>query len=187
MLDVELEVRRGALELLPRFERSVEVDAVCGERVRERDPVGVATSAQLGLVAHRPAGRRGAEERAAEPGALLVGPVHEPHRQRQCPLLRDAPHHLDAGEDVEAAVEPAAVRHRVDVAPDEERALRGAGQREPLVAGLVDLLLGAGRDNLLAQPLARALPGLGPGDSLRPVLVAGQLLQLAQLGDGPVR
>ena len=40
---------------------------------------------------------------------------------------------------------------------------------------------------LLAQPLARALPRLGPGDALRPVLVAGQLPQLAELGDGAFR
>ena len=68
---------------------------------------------------------------------------------------------------------------------EQERALRGARQREPLVPGLVDLLLGADGDDLLAQPLAGALPGLGPRDALRAVLVAGQLLQLAELRDGP--
>jgi hypothetical protein len=52
------------------------------------------------------------------------------------------------------------------------------------IAGLVDFFLGTGRDRLLAQPLARALPRLGPGDALRTVLVAGQLPQLAELGDG---
>ena len=178
---------RRVLELPPRLERAVEVDSVLGERVRERDPVGVAPLAQLVLIAHRPGGRGGAEERAAEPGALLVGPVHEPHGQRRRPVLGDPPQHLDAGEHVEAAVEPAAVRHGVDVAAEQERALGRARQREPLVPGLVDLLLGARRHDLLAQPLARPLPRLGPRDALRAVLVAGQLLQLAELGDGPFR
>jgi hypothetical protein len=73
------------------------------------------------------------------------------------------------------------------VAADEQRTIGGARQREPLVAGLVDLLLGARRDDLLAQPLPRPLPRLGPRDALRAVLVAGQLLQLAELGDGAVR
>ena len=73
------------------------------------------------------------------------------------------------------------------MAAEQERALRRTREREPLVAGLVDLFLGADRDDLLAQPLARALPRLGPGDALRAVLVAGQLLQLAQLGDSPFR
>ena len=187
LLDVELEVRGRVLELRPRLERAVEVDAVLAERVRQRDPVGVAPLAQLVLIAHRAGGRRGAEERAAEAGALLVGPVDEPHGQRRRPLLGDAPQHLDCRDDVEAAVEPAAVRHRIDVAAEQERALRLARQREPLVPGLVDLLLGAGRHDLLAQPLARALPRLGPRDTLRAVLVAGQLLQLPQLRDGPFR
>ena len=102
--------------------------------------------AQLVLVGHRARRRGRAEERAAEARALLVGPVDEPHRERRRALLGDPPQHLDAGHDVQAAVEPAAVRHRVDVAADQQRALGGAAEREPLVAGLVDLLLdGAGR------------------------------------------
>ena len=36
-------------------------------------------------------------------------------------LLGDPPQHLDAGQDVEAAVEPAAVRDRVDVPADQQR------------------------------------------------------------------
>ncbi len=187
LLDVELEIRRRALELRPRLERAVEVDAVLGERVRQRDAVRVAALAQLVLVAHRAGGRRGAEERAAEAGTLLVGPVDEPHGQRRRAFLGDPAQHLDARDDVEGAVEPAAVRDGVDVAADQERPLGGARQREPLVAGLVDLFVGAGRDDLLAQPLARALPRLGPRDALRAVLVAGQLPQLAQLRDGPFR
>ena len=40
------------------------------------------------------------------------------------------------------------------------------------------------KSTFAAQPLARPLPRLGPGDALSAVLVAGQLLELAQLGDG---
>ena len=94
-----------------------------GERVGKGDPVGVAPLAQLVLVAHRAAGSRRTEERAAEPRALLVRPVHEAHCQRRRPLLGDPPQHLDARHDVEAAVEPAAVRHRIDVAADQKRTL----------------------------------------------------------------
>jgi hypothetical protein len=73
------------------------------------------------------------------------------------------------------------------VAADQERALGRAAQREPLVAGLVDLVLGAGRGDLLAQPRAPTFPRLRPRDTLRAVLVAGQLGELPQLGDGPLR
>ena len=39
--------------------------------------------------------------------------------------------------------------------------------------------------HLPAQPLARPLPGLCPGDPLRAVLVPGELLELTKLVDGP--
>ena len=97
-------------------------------------------------------------------------------------LRRDPAQHLDAGNDVEAAVEPAAVRHRVDVPAEEQRAIGLAAKREPLVARLVDLLDRAGRRDLVAQPGARRLPRLGPRDALRAVLVAGELLQFPQFG-----
>ncbi len=61
---------------------------------------------------------------------------------------------------------------------------RLAAQRPPLVARLVDLLVERQPGELLPQPAARRLPGVGPGDALGAVLVAGELLQLAQLGDG---
>ena len=158
-----------------------------GERVGQRDAVGVAPLAQLVLVGHRAGGGAGAEQRAAEARALLVGPVDEPHGDRRLALLGQPSQHLDAAHDVEAAVEPAAVRHGVDVAADEQRALGGAAQREPLVAGLVDLLLDRHGGELPAQPLARPLPRLRPGDALGAVLVSGQLLELAQLLDGAGR
>jgi hypothetical protein len=123
LLDVQLEVGGGVLELPARLDRAVEVDAVLAQCVRQRDPVAVGQPPQLVLVGHRAGRRRRAEQRAAEARALLVGPVDQAHGQRRLALLRDPPQHLDTGDDVEAAVEPAAVRHRVDVAADQERAV----------------------------------------------------------------
>ena len=185
LLDVELEVRGCAGKLAVRVERRVEVDTVVAERVRQRDPIRVLARPQLILVGHR-AGRRGrAEERAAEPGAFLVGPVDESHGDRRRSLGRDSAQHLDAGHDVESAVQPAAVRHRVDVATDEDRLVGGAAQGEPLIARRVDRLLRPAPFDLASQPLSRALPGLRPSNPLRAVLVPGQLLELAKLVDGP--
>ena len=70
---------------------------------------------------------------------------------------------------------------------DENGPVGVAAQREPLVAGGVHRLFGAGLGDLAAKPLARLLPCVRPGDPLRPVLVAGQLLELAELRDGPGR
>ena len=183
LLDVQLEVGGGVLEMLASS-CLVEVDAVLGEHVGERVPVGVLARAQLVLVGHRPGGGARAERRAAEARAFLVGPVDEANGRCRLALLGEAPHDLDTGDDVERAVQPAAVRHRVDVPADQHRLLGATRQRPPLVAGLVDLRL---ERNLLVQPVLRAHPGVGPGDALGAVLVAGQLLQLAKLGDGAAR
>src|SRR5215218_2214732 len=181
LLDVQLEVRASVLELRARLERAVELHPVLAQRVRQRNALAIRQRAQVVLVGQRAGRRRRAEERAAEPGALLVGPLDEPDRDRRLALLRDPPQHLEAGQHVQTAVQPAPVRHRVDVTADQERPLRPATQREPLVPRLVDLELGAGRRDLRSQPLARALPRLGPGDPLRTLGVPRQLPELAQL------
>ena len=184
LLDVELEVGGRAGELAVCVERRVEIDPVFTERVGQRDPVGVGARPELVLVGHRPGRGRRAEERATEPGAFLVGPVDEAHGDRRLSLCRDSAQNFDAGDDVECAVEPAAVRDRVDVAADEDGPVRGAAQGEPLVACRVDGLLRSGSFQLPAQPLAGLLPGLGPRDPLSAVVVPGQLLELAELIDG---
>src|SRR5438874_182302 len=65
-----------------------------------------------------------------------------------------------------------------------KRAIGLARQREPLVSGRVDRLFGSGTVEPSAEPFAGALPRIGPGHALGAVFVAGQLLKLAQLGDG---
>ena len=184
LLDVQLEVSECALELLPCIQRPVEVDAVRGDCVGKRHAVRVAELPQLVLVGHRAGRRARPEERAAETRALLVGPVHEPHGHRRLALLGDPPQHLDARHDVQGPVEPAAVRDGVDVAADQERAVVTPRKREPLAAGLVGLLAGARPLDPPGEPLPRPRPRVRPGHTLSAVLVARQLLQLAELGDG---
>jgi hypothetical protein len=183
LLDVQLEVGGCVRELRPRIERGVEVDAESPDRLGQRRAVGVLQRTQVVLVGHRAGSGRGAEEGAAEAGALLVGPGDEPDGQRRLALLGDPAQHLGGGDDVERAVEPAAVGDRVEMPAEDERALVGAAQRPPLVAGRIEALLRARAIELPRHPLLRAAPGICPGDPLRPVLVARQLLQLAQLGD----
>ncbi len=43
-------------------------------------------------------------------------------------LLGDAPKNLNAGQHIEAAIEPAAVRHRIHMAADQKRVLGVGGQ-----------------------------------------------------------
>ena len=188
LLDVELEVRRRVLELR------------CAPRARGRGRRRARRARRAARCRRASRRSRSSSWSAIEPAAAEEPKSERPKRAPSSsaqltsrtvsggvPSSAIRRSTSTPASDVEAAVEPAAVRHRVDVAAEQERALRGARQREPLVPGLVDLLLGARRRDLLAQPLARALPRLGPRDALRAVLVAGQLLQLAELGDGPFR
>ncbi len=143
LLDVQLQVGSRVLELAPRVERRVEIDAVRADRVGERDPVRVAALPQLGLVVHRPGGGARAEQRAPEARALLVGPAHEADGHRGLALLGEAAQDLGARDHVQRAVEPAAVGDGVEVPADENLALARAAQRPPLVSGLVELVLDA--------------------------------------------
>ena len=126
LLDVELEVGGRALELRARLERAVEVDAVrarARRAARRRRGRSAARSSSWSAIEPRRGGR--AEERAAEARALLVGPVDEPDGDgRRRPPRRSGAAPRPPATHVEAAVEPAAVRDRVDVPADQHGALR---------------------------------------------------------------
>ena len=187
LLDVQLEIGGGVLELAARLGRAVEVDAVRCERLRQRDAVAVRQPAQLVLVVHRPGGRARAEQAAPEAGALLVGPVDEPHRGRAA---------LPSAASRRSTSTPAITFRQPSSQPPfgtesmcppiSSARSEPPAQREPLVPGLVDLLVERQPRELSAQPLPRLLPGLRPRDALRAVLVSGQLLQFAELVDGAV-
>ena len=164
-----------------RLDGPVDVDAEPAHGLRERDAVAVAQALELRLVAHRPGRRRGAEQRPSEPRPLLVGPVHEPDRDGRRAHGRDVAEHLGAGEDVEAAVEPAAVRDGVHVPADQDGAVGRAAQRVPVVAGLVALDLEREVGERVCQPGATARPGLRPRDALGAVLVTRERSQLLQV------
>ena len=124
LLDVQLEVGAPRSRAAQRASSARSRSTPCARSASgSAMPSRSVSFAQLVLVAHRARRGRRAEERAAEARALLVGPVDEPHRDRRLALLGDPAQHLDAGEHVQAAVEPAAVRHRVDVPADQQRAL----------------------------------------------------------------
>jgi hypothetical protein len=140
LLDVQLEIGGRVLELPASFDGVVEVDAVPGERVWQRIAVGVAAAAELFLVGHRAGGGARAEEAASKARSLLVRPVDEADGDRAPTLLSDPAEDLHARDDVQCPVEPASIRHGVDVAADEKRAVGCAREREPLVSRLVGLL-----------------------------------------------
>jgi hypothetical protein len=128
LLDVQLEVSEDAVE--PRGGRAgaVEVDAAGRERVLQPHAVAVAQVADVVGVELARDGRR-AEQASPEAGALLIGPVDEPHGD----LWRladggERAQDAERREDPERAVEPAAGRHRVDVRAHDDDLGRAPGQ-----------------------------------------------------------
>ena len=163
----------------------VELDPVLAQRVRQRDPVPVVQLPQLVLVA------------SSSPAA-----ADEPNSERPKRAPSSSAH--ETSRTVTGGCPSAAIRRSTStpastfrqpssqppfgtesMCPPISSALSDAPrEREPLVAGLVDLLDGARSRDLRAQELARRLPRVRPRDALRAVLVAGQRAQLLELGDG---
>src|SRR5918997_1984162 len=183
LLDVQLEVGRGVLELLVRLVDRVEVHLVLPQGVGERYAVPIFEVANL--VGLEGAGRgAGAEEAPPEAGPLLVRPVHE--AQGYGALLRgEYPQDLERPHDVQGAVEPAALGDGVYVPAEEDCPPGVAGRRGPDVPRLVALDLDAVYLLELApEPLARLYPLVGPGHPAGAVRAACEVGELPELVHG---
>ena len=79
----------------------------------------------------------GAQEAAAEAGAFFVGPIDEADRDRRTAVEFgvDAAEDFEGGEDVQGAVQPAAVWDGIQVAADEQGLFGLTGEGCPVVAG----------------------------------------------------
>jgi hypothetical protein len=95
-------------------------------------------------------------------------------------LRMDAAQDLEAGEDIEAAIEPAAVWHRIDVTANEQGGIGCAPQSRPGVAGLVVVHFHREVAGFFPQPRTRLRPSRRESDTLRAVFVAGQSTQFFQ-------
>ena len=184
LLDVQLEVGGRVLELRPRLERAVEVDAVRGERVREARLRRESTSC------------RSSSWSAIEPAAAL-----EPKRLR--PKRAPSSSAQFTSRTVTGGLPSSAIRRRTSTpattlrAPSSQPPFGTESMWPPIrtarsdAPGSVNHWLPAASivspapvSATLPRSHARALlPGLRPGDALGAVLVARELAQLLQLGD----
>src|SRR5207244_3812632 len=80
LLDVQLEVGGGVLELAPRLDRPVELDAALREDLGQRAAVRVVPLTQLVLVGHRARGGDRPEQAAREVRDLHVRTAEWAHR-----------------------------------------------------------------------------------------------------------
>ncbi len=188
LLDVELEIRDGSAQPFRGGRRLIEIDPADRQRVAQRHALRVSQVADLVRV-ERPGARRGAEQTAAEPRALLVRPVDEPHSDRRRRAgAGQLPHRLERGQQPERPVKPAAVGNRVDVRSDDHEALLGTVDAAPQVPGLVTLRLEADVDELRGEPRPRLEPLGRPGKSFRPREPPAALgCELVEVGDDRLR
>ena len=102
-----------------------------------RDAIAIGADA-IGGDAECGAGEGGrAEQAAAEARAFFVGPIDQTNRdwRRAVEFGGDAAEDFEAGENVQGAVEPAAIGDGIEMAADEQGLFGFAGERDPVVAG----------------------------------------------------
>ena len=152
-----------------------------GQRVGQRDAVAVAG---------RRGRRAGRASRSARPEPSSERPKRAPSSSAQSTSATvtgrraargEGAQDLEAAEDAERAVEPAAVGDGVDVAAEHDVSGAPAREDRPEVAGLVGVDRHRQLGEALAQPGARLRPGVGPRDALGAALVLGQLAQRAEV------
>ena len=173
LFDVQFQIGRGAREFLAAFLHAFEFDPVFLQRLRKRDAALILERARF-VQSRLP-------EQADEPKRLLPKRAPSSSAQstsrtrdwRPAVILRvNSPQNLHPGERIQATIEPAAIRHRINMPADEERFLRFAAQGRPKISGFVAMRLRGNSGQLCPQPVPRSRPGLRKGHALRAVLVA---------------
>ena len=109
----------------------------------------------------------------------------QPHRHRRLAVVLriDAAKNLDARDDIQATIEPPAIRHGINVPADEQGSFRFTVQGCPKIPRCIAMDFDRERFEFFLKPLARLDPRWGEGDSLRAVLIAGQRAKLFEFGD----
>src|SRR3569623_1345548 len=186
LLDVELEIRDRLLrlEVLRRRLELIEIDPVLGERIWQLHARAIDEVSELSTRIECTGGRRGAPQRPPEPCAFFIGPVDEVDRQLRLAMLAQD---LEPGEPAEAALEPAAAGHGIEVAADHEALRRLAADGRPQISRRIALGRDAALAELRGEPLAGLAPRRSPRGALGAALVGGQLRELLEVRDHPRR
>jgi len=185
LLDVEFEVSGGIVLFTGGFGETVDFDFAAAEGFFEPNAIAVGARA-VGRDRMRAGKGGGTEKATAETRAFFVGPIDETNGDGRTTVEfgREATENFETGEDVEAAVEPAAVGHRVEVTAEKETFFGGAGQRGPVVSGRVVVMLDRKLGEFFGEPFAGTEPRVGPGDALGAVFVGGEGAEFFEFGDG---
>src|SRR5262249_13094698 len=112
----------------------IQVDAVLQECIGKSYAFLVGKSPDLvGL--KRASGCGGTEQTPAEPRAFFISPINEADRPGRWPILDLPPQDLQAGQNSQAAIEPATVGHGIEMTANKQRCIRFSLERYPIISG----------------------------------------------------
>ena len=178
LLDVQLQVSGRVLLLARRIGKTIDGEAAACDSVFQADAVFVGAAA-VGFDGGGAGECRRAQQAAAKARAFFVRPIHHAHGDRRPSrkLFRKTAQHFETGRNAQAAIQPSAVRHGIQMAAEDQRLLRRTRQRGPAIAGGIVMMLHGQSLDLGLKPFARLEPGIRPRDALRAVVVGGQCAQ----------
>ncbi len=134
----------------------------------------------------RPRERRRPKQTPPKPRTFLVRPVHQADRHRRPAriLLIQRTQHLKSTQHPEASIQPPAVRHRIEMPPQQQRPLARTTQRHPMVSRRIvmplDAFLVRQRIHQPLKPRPSLQPHWRPRHPLRALLIGRQRAQHCQ-------
>ena len=125
---MQFQVRAGGFEFRAALFHLFEIHANGPERLRQGDAIAVREAARLVQVQIAGAGG-GTKQTFSKTRALLIRPIHQPHGDRRPAgiLCIEAAQNFQTGQQVQAAIQPAAVGDRIQVTADDQRAPGATG------------------------------------------------------------
>src|SRR5579871_6768394 len=160
----------------------IDVDAAAPQRVFKANTILVRSPAvRVNRVGARKSRRT--EQAAAKSRAFLVCPIDQPNRDRRAAviLVRKSPKDLQGGHHTQTAIQPSAIRNRVEMASQDQRLFRVSGQGDPAIPCGIIVILDGQAGKLRPEPLASLEPSVAPSDPLRTVLVSGESPEFLKL------
>jgi hypothetical protein len=182
LLDVQLQISGCIAAFSASVTDPVDVDATVPQSILQTNSIAVGTDT-IHVDRLSSSERRRAEEATAEARTLLIGPIDQPNRDWRPPMrfLRETTQYLKAGKNAQAAVQPTAVRYRIEMTPHNKRAFGIASKRRPGVARGIEVMFYRQALQLALKPIARLEPNRTPGETLCAKVIGRQGTKLLEI------
>jgi hypothetical protein len=122
LLDVQFQISSYVPAFSAGITNPIDIDAAVPKSILQMNSIAVCPNAVSGN--RMSAGkRRRSEEAPAEASALLISPIDQSNRDRWSAvrILRETAQHLKPRKNAQAAIQPTAVRYRIEMASQNKR------------------------------------------------------------------